>query len=363
MRKLLAYSLVATLIGAVFLWLAARDLPFDAVEAYLASADPGHLALWAAIFVAVYAVSHGARVVRWYQLVRPLGEVEPAKVHRIGAVGFTAIMLLPLRLGELVRPYLLARRSALSMSSALGTAVVERVVDGLVITGLLFATLATYDGERAIGFARTTGLVSAAIFVPALGVCLLALWRKAWTVALVERLIGVVSAGLASRLAGMLDAFIDGFRGLVAGGTAARFLGLTLLYWGANVASMWLLARYGFELALGPWEVATVMAILVVGIMIPAGPGLAGNFEFFLLRGLGLFLALELAAVEARAAAFAAALHILQFAVIVVPGLGVMWADPESRHLIRLVRQADEEVDEEAAEQPDEPAGPRDGAP
>ncbi len=342
MTRFLIYFVIANLIGGVFLWLSARSLPFDQLTGYVQGADFGHLALWSFVFLLVYVVCHVSRVVRWNDLIQPLGDVNPWHVHRVCTVGFTAILLLPLRLGELVRPYLLSRQTGLPMASVLATAVVERVIDGLLITGLLFLTLSTYSGDRATGLVASTGFISAAIFIPALFMCALAYWRRRWALVLIEQTIGRVMPGFAAKLSGMLDAFIGGFKALVQGRAMVRFLLLTLVYWASNILSMWLLARYGFGLDLGLWEMATVLAILVIGIMIPAGPAMAGNFEFFVMRGVGLFLAVELSEVGTQVMVFAATVHILQFLVIVVPGMLLMWLDPQSRNLIRMSAEAEQ---------------------
>jgi hypothetical protein len=347
--RFVIYFLAANLIGGFFLWLAARELPFEEVLPYFREADLGHLGLWCGAFVLVYIVCHGARVFRWYYLVEPLGEVEPATVHRVCAVGFTAILLLPLRLGELVRPYLLSLRTKLPMSGILGTAVVERVIDGLLMTGLLFLTLSLYEGGRATAFARTTGIIAAGIFIPALVVCLLALWRRDWTLSVLRAIGNPISEGLTEKATALLEDFIEGFRALVEARHMGRFLWMTVLYWSTNIISLWVLAKYGFELDIGLWEMATVLPILVMGIMIPAGPALAGNFEYFMIKGMGLFLATSAAGVGTRVAVFAATVHVLQFVVIALPGFFIMWVDPEARHLIQLSRQAEEAVPEEGA--------------
>lgn len=342
-KRIVAYFLAANAIGIFFLWLAARDLPFGEIGPYLKQADVAHLVLWSCVFVVVYSVCHLARILRWDYLVQPLGEVETSAVNRASAVGFAAIILLPLRLGEFVRPSLLARRSELSMTSLLATAVVERVIDGLFVTGLLFATLVTYTGGHATGFARTTGLIAAAIFVPALAVCSLALWRRDWALKLVDAIVRPISDKLADYGRDVLDNFIEGFTALADRGSLVGFLGMTVIYWVVNIISMWLLARFGFGFEIGVWDTATVIAILVIGIMIPAGPALTGNFEFFLTKGLALFVAI--AAVGAEVAVFAALVHVLQFVVIVLPGFWVMWTDPAARHLISISRDAQEQIE------------------
>jgi uncharacterized protein (TIRG00374 family) len=343
MLRFAVYFVLASLIGGFFLWLAARDLPFSTIQSFLENADMAHLGLWAGVFVLIYAVCHWARIFRWAYLVCPLGDdVDSMSVHRVCTVGFTAIILLPLRLGELVRPYLLARRTELPMSGVLATAVVERVIDGLLMTGLLFLTLALYSGDQTTGFATSAGVIAALIFVPALLVCVLAFWRKEWTLRTLRKLGSPISEALTDKALGMLDSFIDGFRGLLEAEHLGRYLWVTALYWFTNIFSMWVLAAMGFGLELTMWEMATVLPILVIGIMIPAGPGLAGNFEFFMAKGLALFLATEVGDVAARVAVFAATVHVLQFLVIVIPGFFVMWTDPEARHLIKLSGEAEE---------------------
>lgn len=346
MRFWLSFG-VANLIGLFFLWLVARELPFAQVSQYLSGADLGQLGLWSVVFILVYAMSHYARVVRWYELIKPLDpELEAGQVHRACLVGLTAIFLLPLRLGEFVRPYLLAKKSAkLSGSALLGTAVVERVIDGLMMTGLLFVTLATYRGDQATSFAMTTGIISALIFVGALTFCLLAIWRLEWTLSLVHKLFGIVSTKLAHKLAGLLGDFIEGFRVLIKAKSLGRFMLLTAIYWATNALSMWLLARFGFGLTLSLWDMTTVLALLVIGIMIPAGPAMAGNFEYFMTRALAMFIG---ATALAQATAFAATVHILQFLVICSPGFVIMWLDPNARHLVSLSERAREELDNEA---------------
>ena len=347
-RRFALYFLAANVIGAVFLWLAARELPFGQVRVYLRETSLSHRLIWSLVFMAIYAVCHLARVVRWSYLVRPLGDVDLGTVHRASAVGFAGILLLPLRLGEFVRPALLSRRSELNVSGLLATAVVERVIDGLLVTGVLFVTLLTYSGGQETGFARTIGWMSAAIFVPALTICLLALWRRSWALGLIETLGRPVSPRLADWAVELLDDFIDGFRVLSHGGYLGRFLLMTALYWGVNVLSMWVLARFGFGFDVSPWDITTVIAILVIGIMIPAGPALAGNFEYFMKEGLELFLSVE--AVGGKMAVFGALVHILQFVVIVIPGIWVMWTDPTARHLLSLAWYGHEEVDSHDSE-------------
>jgi len=299
--------------------------------------DPSHAAVALGAYAAMFGVVHLLRMWRWFYLLKHLGDFPMSSVMRAGAVGFAAIILLPLRLGEFVRPYVLARDTGCSMSSALGTAVVERVVDGLFISLLLFLTLATYEGRQSTTFAMVLGWMSLAIFVGALSVLVLGMWRRALTLKLVEAIFARFSAGLASRVVGLLEAFLDGVQSLRHGRSLAAFLVLTLSYWVVNGLSIAFLASYGFGLDLGAWAGMTVLAILVVGIMIPTGPAMAGNYELFALEALALFIAP--AQVKVEGVAFVASLHAVQFFVQTLPGVLLVWRRKDS--VMGLRREAE----------------------
>jgi uncharacterized protein (TIRG00374 family) len=312
-------------IGAFFLWLTIDGLVADAggyvegsfwasLQHSLASVPLGTLAAYVLIFLIVHIV----RIHRWQYLVTPLGERDTRKIFRICAVGFTAIVILPLRLGEMVRPYMLSRESGVPMSAALGTAVVERVLDGLLITGLLFLSLATYDGAHSTGFVTGTAYVALAVFAGALSLLILAAARHDWTVHLLRATLGRLNEKLCNAVINLVDGFLDGVRVLRREHVLLRFLGVTVLYWGLNGLGIAVLAHgFGFPVTL--WQAYGLLSILVLGIMIPAGPGFFGNFQFFLSQGLLLFFSSSV--VASAGLAFGLTLNTIQFVVMV--GFGI----------------------------------------
>lgn len=323
-RTLIIRLLASIAIAALFLWLSINHMVADATEAVEGSlwdamvsatrrVSVGSLATYGVIFLGV----HLARIHRWHYLITPLGERDLKKIFRICAVGFSAIVVLPLRLGEMVRPIMLAKESEhVSMSSALGTAVVERVIDGLVITGLLFVSIATYSGDAATGFATATGVAAALVFSGASLVLGLTAWRHDWTVNLLNATVGRVSHRLCDVVVGLVEGFLRGVRVLRNEGVLLRFMVLTVVYWGLNGLGMAYLAQ-AFGLELGVWQAFGVLAILVVGIMIPAGPGFFGNYQFFLGKGLLLFVSAE----QGVILAFGLVLNTIQFVLQVLFGV------------------------------------------
>src|SRR5262245_49127752 len=90
-------------------------------------------------FYALIAFVHLCRSWRWHYLLKPLGvHIGFARLLAVSSVGFMAILVMPARLGEFVRPALIRRKGEISASAALGTVAVERIIDGLVVSVLVF---------------------------------------------------------------------------------------------------------------------------------------------------------------------------------------------------------------------------------
>ena len=93
------------------------------------------------LYVIILALTHVLRVSRWADLLAPIRVRLPFKdLFVISSVGFMAIQALPVRLGEFVRPYFVVRSGRSRMSAVLGTVAVERIVDGLLISIIFFAS-------------------------------------------------------------------------------------------------------------------------------------------------------------------------------------------------------------------------------
>jgi glycosyltransferase 2 family protein len=190
--------------------------------------------------------------------------------------------------------------------------VVERILDGIFI-GVLGVVSLRMLGSSASGkyleFARSASvLVAAGFFALCVALVLAVLFRER-ALSLCRRALRPVSPRLAGRATAMLDSFIAA----VHLGSGWKLLGvfiLTVLCWGLNAYGMGLLApAFGFT-GLTPLMLAVILTIQVVGVMVPAGPGMVGTMQFFTQAGLSLFAA---DGFSARGAALANTVWLLQF--------------------------------------------------
>ena len=242
-------------------------------------------------------VVHLFRTWRWKYLLRPIGvELPFGRLMSVSTVGFMAILALPARLGEFVRPYLIRDKGKVSMSSALGTVAVERIVDGLLISLLVFVTcsMRARQAAPAPGWMMPTAYTSLGVFSAAMLFLVFMLKAPDWTVRWTLRLtlLEKLSPRFAAKVGVKMHDLIRGFRALSSARDLAIFVAMSVIYWGANGLTVWVLAR-GFDLGPDGLSVIggfTVMGLVAVGITLPNSPGLVGQYTWFTSLGLSLYL-------------------------------------------------------------------------
>ena len=335
--KKLVQGAVGITISAGALWLTLRGRDLEAIWQAVKGADYRWLIPYAGILLVV----HLARTWRWGLLLEPVAKVPFGRLNAVSAVGFMALMILPFRLGEFARPYLIAERPRLRVSATLSSVVVERVADGIIMAGLLVLTLlAVPDGTPGLRLLRGAGLVVFLAFAGLLAFLVVAYRNRELAVRITHRVLDPVSPRAAERASAMMDAFIHGLRLVPSRRKVALFFLLSAGYWGLNAWGMQVLAR-GFDLRLSLLAFCTVLGVLVVGVMIPAGPGMVGTFQAAVMLGLSLFLPKPV--VDTRGAAFANVLWAFQLAFTTALGMFFLF----SRHIrIANILSAPREVEE-----------------
>lgn len=174
------------------------------------------------------------------------------------------------------------------MSAAFGTIAIERILDGLLLSGLLTLCLMLLPLDQSSqAWARYVGLLTLVIFVVALAVLLVLLWKGEVGISFVERHGMRFSPTVVSKGIGVLRTFLEGLSALPDKRHLIPFVLMTIAYWGINGCGMWLLA-VACEVELSIVGGFTVMTMLAVGILIPTGPGHFGNFQAAVAAALGL---------------------------------------------------------------------------
>jgi hypothetical protein len=293
--------LISLLISAGFVFLMARGgLPLLPSVHDIFAVDPLRMAIAVLLILAM----HTFRAIRLRHLFAPVGRIAPRRVLSASWIGFAAIMLFPLRAGEIVRPLLLKTKK-IGLSVAIGTMGAERVVDGLIVTLILMGALLfvphleplpDHIGNMHISVARIPQVagVVLAVFVCANIAMILFYATPKFASRLVHATIGLVNQKLADWISHVIAGIASGFSFLQHARYAVPFLLESLVYWGCNVMFQWTIGvAVGLHMTFG--QGCAVMGVLALGILIPAGPGLFGAFQTSTFAALAMFYAPDVA--------------------------------------------------------------------
>jgi uncharacterized protein (TIRG00374 family) len=323
-RRLLPKLVVSLLLGALFAWLVARG----GVPLVPPASAFDHVIWWTlpAYLVVLFATTW-VRASRWRFLVAPIKDVPLRTIIGLNWIGFFAIFILPLRLGELARPALSKMREGIPISVGFGTIAVERVLDGLVtslcVAFAVFALPHLHTDDPLARHVPAYGMLALAGFTGAFLALGFFLWQRKLAATLVEKTFGLFSKKLAALLASKIDGVADGIRSIGNPRLGAGFLAETLIYWTLNAAGMWLLA-WGCGLPMSFGHAVAIMGILAIGILLPAGPGLFGNFQLAMMAALKLYFPEQV--VATYGAVYIFFLYGLQAIFICVAGIVPLYA-------------------------------------
>lgn len=269
------------------------------------------------VYILVSLGFQGVRVVRWGLLITPVKPVSARALWQAGLIGIPAAAFLPLRLGEFVRPVLIAR-SGVPFAAGMASVVVERVADGVVNVGLFFLLIAMMPAATPLSESlRAAGFAALIVFGGAVAFLVLAGLARSRAVSVMQRLLRPFPARIADKAVHLLETFLDGVTPLSNPRRLVWFLVLTAVYWGANGAITTYLARsYGLDVPFmaGPFALTCV----VFAIMIPAGPAFAGTLELGMSLGFSPFAVTPVQVAAVALGAHAATLLVLA----VTAGLG-----------------------------------------
>ena len=301
---------IGLLISAVFLYATFRTVSIARVADALTQARPE----WILAALFCIALSYGLRMVRWLIMLRSLGaaiglrEVAPPF---LGGVAFNNV--LPLRAGDVIRVLAFQRFTGVPPSGQLGSLALERLMDVLVLTIILFATLSFWQvtqlDETLLAGLRLVALAAVAsvlvfIFAPR-PIRLVVRWMEG-------RIPRLKPAGEA--LLQLCDAVAKLSHPLFL----LRIFLISVVAWLGEGGAFLAVGR-----ALGLFE-QTQIALLALSVgtlatMIPSSPGYVGTFHFAVARVVAAF-----GGGKVPATAYAVLIHALLWLSVTTSGFLVM---------------------------------------
>jgi uncharacterized protein (TIRG00374 family) len=290
-----------------FLYLAFRNVKLAELGAALLRVDP----LWLAVAVMVSVLLMFLRAWRWQLELRPLEHISLARLWPITAVAYTCIQFLPFRLGEVVRPWLLSRRSNVSIANAVGSIVVEKTMDSVVLLFYMLTGLLTVRQlpEWVRQFAAFPAIVAALLVT----LVVLVYWRgKPFLHRWATRLLPERAADRVEQIVG---AIVDGMKILPNSRLLFAVFVVSLGLWFLPILSSWVMIR-AFDFA-APFGAALVVFIFIgIGTALPNLPGMIGPYQYACQLALGIY-----GVSEVDGLAYGLVLNAVQVLTILAQGL------------------------------------------
>lgn len=269
---------VGIAISVAAIWWAGHNIDWPLLGRELARFDY----LWLIACLPIIWVQYVIRAIRWDYLLRPITKVAYRSRLTSTVLGFTGNLLLPLRLGEIIRAVDLGKRESISKASVLSTILLERVLDGLILIPILLISaylLGVFQGGSTIvAYIRTTALFFSLAYVAVLVVVVVLALIPERFLALLKFLFKPLPQRFSEKLLEIIASLVEGLMLLRHPRLIVPAVAYTVLLW-----LMLSLPLYFMALGVGHKVSFTaavfVQGLLCVAIAAPSAPGFVGTFH------------------------------------------------------------------------------------
>jgi len=308
-------TLVSILISALFTYLAFRDVDLRKLSNQLITLPIAPIALCFAGQIATQLIHW----IRWGIVIRRFGRVSWWRVFIIGAIGNAALFVLPARSGELVRPTLASSEDEIDFGQASATSVLERIVDGLLVTVILFMSLQILNLKVIPRSLYNGGIILFIFFLLVIAILIVSNRYQESIIQMLQGLQRWISPRWVQPLTSLFQSFVSGIRILVTSKILIPYLLISIILWSIDLVSIyWLFGIFSFNLPFAASFI--VIAILALGKLIPSGPAQLGVFEF------SIVLSLELLSVKSgEAILYATMFHVIVILSVLIFGVLGLW--------------------------------------
>jgi len=277
-------------VSLFFLYLTFSEVNFEEISLSLHELD------FSFIFISLLLVlvSLLIRSIRWAWILNPVVKIYQRDLFPISSIGIAAITILPLRLGEIVRPFLLTKAKDFSFSLALASIVLERLIDSFMLAGLLSIILIFAPLPPIVITAGKILFLSVLIIFSVLVAVYV---NQEKTKLLMQKLLMYLPDNIKNTLITIFDKFFEGMSILSTPSEILKIISVSIILWliyGLIAFNMFFFHNFDLPLI----AAFSVVLITFLASSLPAAPGFLGTFQY------GCFLALTSYGINSDDAAF-----------------------------------------------------------
>jgi uncharacterized protein (TIRG00374 family) len=298
---------VGLIITALALWLSFRRVDWSLLGETFLRVN----LLWVVLAVVNSMITVYALGIRWQILLNPEKKVSLYELFRLNIICQCVNIIVPARLGEVLRAYLVSKRHKISGAHAMGTIVIEKVFDFFVFLAfwiLVPPLLAVKEQLKGYKLALIfCFLVLLVIFI--------LIWKREGVLKLGKKFSLFVPRKYRARFVDFFDRSLKAFNMLKSFKTLLLLLVLSLLFVGSMILTNYFLFL-AFDLDLSLWVALFLILALQVGSIPPSSPGKVGVFEYTVILALAFF-----AVPKGEALSYGLMLHAVSYLPKILLGL------------------------------------------
>jgi uncharacterized protein (TIRG00374 family) len=253
----------------------------DKIGAAIGSASPLWLAAAAAVILPAYII----RAIRWKLLLSPVKKnIRVSSTFWSTGVGFMVNTLVPIRLGEFVRAYILGEKEGTGFAPGFSSIVVERTLDLIGLLSIGIVTMFLVSAQAGLSSLVVNIFTAVAVLIAIILATMIVGIKK-------EELIIRLLTGITSRtplvkrytakIADFASSLIKGLQGLSQNPKMfAANISLTWILWLTQASAIYLtFEAFSYPL---PFVAAILGSVLMsLSHILPATPGYVGSYEAF----------------------------------------------------------------------------------
>ncbi|MBA4392556.1 MAG: hypothetical protein C0407_03285 [Desulfobacca sp.] len=278
-------------------------------------------------FVLVHLLTIWIRAKRWRYLLAPIKQIKIAPLFHATAIGFMANNILPARIGEFIRAYVLGSKEKISKTASFATIVVERLFDGFALLSIFFFVILfmPFPPDRSLYFTqhqiRMAGFISFFLYAMVLGMFLALRFHSEKADRLIGFFLGFLPQRFSNKVLKKIESFVSGLEILQRANDILMVAGYSIGLWVVTGFSYYFFFL-AFHLDLPVIAAFFLLVVLIFGVSVPSAPGYIGTFHWACAAGM-IFLGVE----SNLAKSFALLVWFAGFVPIVLLGLFSLWVE------------------------------------
>lgn len=320
-------------VSVFFMGLLFRKIDFNQLYQALRSVDYRYVLS----AVVLTFISYFLRAVRWQYLLISFKHIPLSSLFPATIIGYMANNLLPARLGEFVRAYVLAQREEMETPAVFASLVIDRLFDGFTVLLMLLITLFTLhlpENMSEAGVAlRAGGVITFLIYCTVILFLFMLKRHTTKTLHIVGKLAKPFPQRLSDKLIPLLGSFIAGINISFKGRHIVAVLASSILIWLFALLPVDMVLQ-GFGINMPITASMFILVLLVFAVMVPASPGFIGTYHYACFQGLSVF------GIDASTSiSLALVIHGISFFPVIIAGMYYLWRD---RISLKAVQKASE---------------------